>query len=122
MVLICDEREGLMNRGEVYTIKGTTTTKIGEAPRTANLDEKRDALQWETTDWVAVEQFINKAQTRIAKATAAGNTTLSKPVNVRQTLTYLRLEPYEGKPSSTVLRRERRGNPPNPADVRHEVV
>jgi hypothetical protein len=29
----------------------------------------------------------------------------------------LRLEPYEGKLSRTVLRRERRGNPPNPADV-----
>jgi len=29
----------------------------------------------------------------------------------------LRLEPYEGKLSRTVLRRERRGNPPDPADV-----
>jgi hypothetical protein len=38
-------------------------------------------------------------------------------VNVQKTFTYLRLEPYEGKLSSTVLRRERRGNPPDPADV-----
>jgi hypothetical protein len=30
--------------------------------------------------------------------------------------TYLRLEPYEGKLSRTVLRRERRGNPPDPAN------
>ena len=29
----------------------------------------------------------------------------------------MRLEPYEGKPSSTVLRRERRSNPPDPADL-----
>ncbi|GHU14917.1 hypothetical protein FACS1894163_00010 [Spirochaetia bacterium] len=43
-----------MNRGEVNTA------------RTANPDEKRDALQWETIDWAVVEQFINKAQTRIA--------------------------------------------------------
>jgi RNA-directed DNA polymerase len=56
-----------MNRGEVNTIKGTSV------PRTANLNEKRDALKWEAIDWAAVEQFINKAQTRIAKATAAGN-------------------------------------------------
>ena len=46
-------------------------------PRTANLDEKR---------------FINKAQTRIAKAMA---TMLPNPVNVRKMVTYLRLEPYE---------------------------
>ena len=57
-----------MNRGEVYTIRETAITTVGAAPRTANLDEKREALQWEVTDWIAVEQFINKAQTRIAKA------------------------------------------------------
>ena len=62
-----------MNRGEVYTIKGKATTTIEAAPRTANLNEKRDALQWDAIDWWVVEQFINKAQTRIAKATAAGN-------------------------------------------------
>ena len=37
------------------------------------------------------------------------------PVNARQALTCLRLEPYEGKLSRTVLRREQLGNPPNPA-------
>jgi hypothetical protein len=54
-----------MNKGEVYTV------------RTANLDgtgkENRNlaSLQWETIDWFKVETFINKAQTRIAKAQAA---------------------------------------------------
>jgi RNA-directed DNA polymerase len=67
-----------MNRCEVNTIKGTAPTKVGEAPRTANLNEKRDALNWEATDWAAVEQFINKAQTRIAKAAAAGNKKLAR--------------------------------------------
>jgi RNA-directed DNA polymerase len=64
-----------MNRYEVYTNKGT------KVPRTANLNEKRDSLQWEAIDWAAVEQFINKAQARIAKATAAGN---KKPVRELQ--------------------------------------
>jgi RNA-directed DNA polymerase len=62
-----------VNRGEVNTVKGNATTAVGADPGTANPDEKRDALRWETTDWGSVEQFINKAQTRIAKATAAGN-------------------------------------------------
>jgi len=61
-----------VNRGEVNTIKGTNV------PRTANLEEKRDALKWEAIDWAAVEQFINKAQTRIAKAMAAGNKKLAR--------------------------------------------
>ena len=39
-------------------------------------------------------------------------------MNVRKTFTYLRLEPYEGKLSRTVLRRERRGNSPDPANWR----
>ena len=67
-----------MNRGEVYTIKGTATATAGADPRTANPDEKKDALQWEAIDWTAVELFINKAQTRIAKATAAGNKKLAR--------------------------------------------
>nr|AGS52080.1 conjugation protein, TraG/TraD family, (pXO2-16) [uncultured bacterium contig00024] len=37
-------------------------------------------------------------------------------MNTRQEFTYARLEPYEGKLSRTVLRRERRSNPPDPAD------
>jgi len=56
----------------VYTIKGA------KALRTANLNEKKDSLQWETIDWMTVKQFINKAQTRIAKATAAGNKKLAR--------------------------------------------
>ena len=48
-----------------------------------------------------------------------GNKSKLKPVNVRKTFIYLRLEPYEGKLSRTVLRRERRGNSPDPANWRH---
>jgi RNA-directed DNA polymerase len=63
----------------VSTIKGTpAATAIGTVPRTANLNEKKDALKWEATDWGVVEQFINKAQTRIAKAQAAGNKKLAR--------------------------------------------
>ena len=41
---------------------------------------------------------------------------MPNPARVRQTLAYLRPEPYEGKLSRTVLRQERRGNPPDLAD------
>ena len=71
-----------MNRGEVNTIKGTNV------PRTANLDEKRDALKWEAIDWAAVGLFINKAQTRIAKATAAGNKKLARELQRMLTHSY----------------------------------
>jgi retron-type reverse transcriptase len=52
--------------------------KTDNRQRTANLNEaeltpKQAALRWEATDWPKVEAFINKAQTRIAKAMAAGN-------------------------------------------------
>ena len=67
-----------MNRGEVNTNKGNARTTVGTDPRTANLDEKKDAIRWETTDWIAIEQFINKAQTRIAKAMAKGNKKLAR--------------------------------------------
>ena len=67
-----------MNRGEVNTIKRTVSTGVEEVLRTANLNEKKDALKWEATDWGAVEQFINKAQTRIAKAQAKGNKKLAR--------------------------------------------
>ena len=43
------------------------------------------------------------------------------PARVRKTLAYLRLEPHEGKLSRAVLRRERRGNPPDPADIGEEL-
>ena len=67
MVSIRDESEGRVNGGEVNT-----------DTRTANPDEKDDALRWEAIDWGAVERFVNKAQTRIAKATAAGNEKLAR--------------------------------------------
>jgi RNA-directed DNA polymerase len=41
--------------------------------RTANLDGKHATCQWELIDWWEVEQFVNKAQTRIAKAMVKGN-------------------------------------------------
>jgi hypothetical protein len=64
-------RKDFMNKGEVYT-------KGNAVPRTANLNDtktsrKKDALKWESIDWISVEAFINKVQTRIAKATVAGN-------------------------------------------------
>jgi hypothetical protein len=36
-----------------------------------------------------------------------------KPARIRQIRVYVRLEPYEGKLSRTVLRREGRSNPPD---------
>jgi RNA-directed DNA polymerase len=56
-----------MNRGEVNTAEKQLHL------RTANLNEKEAAHQWETINWDEVEAFINKAQTRIAKAMTAGN-------------------------------------------------
>jgi len=73
MVSICDEGEDYVNRGEVNTVKGNMTANVETISRTANLNEKKDSLRWNATDWGVVEQFINKIQTRIAKATAAGN-------------------------------------------------
>jgi hypothetical protein len=49
------------------------TDEGGKRRRTANLNERRDTISWEAIDWPAVEAFINKAQTRIAKAVDAGN-------------------------------------------------
>jgi RNA-directed DNA polymerase len=51
--------------------------KTDNRQRTANLNEtklspKQAALRWEAIDWLKVEAFINKAQTRIAKAMMAG--------------------------------------------------
>jgi RNA-directed DNA polymerase len=62
-----------MNRGEVDTVKRNLQAKANKVHRTANLDGKGNMLKWETINWAEVEQFINKAQTRIAKAQAAGN-------------------------------------------------
>jgi len=71
-----------MDKGEVYTA------------RTANLDEsgkenqKPASLQWEAIDWFKVEQFINKAQARIAKAMANGNKKLVRELQRMLTHSY----------------------------------
>jgi hypothetical protein len=77
------EGTNLMNKGEVYT------------ERTATLHE--------------VETRMNKMTTRTAKVHDKGDkqTPGREPVRNRKFLMYLRLEPYEGKLSCTVLRRER---------------
>jgi RNA-directed DNA polymerase len=76
-----------MNKGEVYTERT-------DGSRTANLDgtgkENRNSasLRWETIDWFKVETFINKAQTRIAKAQAAGNWKLVRELQRMLTHSY----------------------------------
>jgi len=70
-----------MNKGEVYTV------------RTANLDEqsissKKAALMWEAVDWAKVEEFVNKIQTRIAKAMVKGNTKLVRELQRMLTHSY----------------------------------
>jgi RNA-directed DNA polymerase len=75
-----------MNKGDVYT-------KGNFVPRTANLNDaktsrKKDALKWESIDWITVEAFINKVQTRIAKATVAGNKKLVRELQRMLTHSY----------------------------------
>lgn len=75
-----------MNKGEVYTVQ----TKF---ERTANLDEqsinsKKAALMWEAVAWVKVEEFVNKIQTRIAKAMVNGNTKLVRELQRMLTHSY----------------------------------
>jgi hypothetical protein len=70
-----------MNKGEVYTV------------RTANLDDralspKQAALYWEAIDWEKVEAYINKAQTRIAKAMVKGNVKLVRELQRMLTHSY----------------------------------
>jgi RNA-directed DNA polymerase len=86
MVSDCEERKDFMNKGEVYT-------KGNAVPRTANLNEtktsrKKDALKWESIDWGTVEAFINKVQTRIAKATVARNKKLARELQRMLTHSY----------------------------------
>jgi RNA-directed DNA polymerase len=52
------------------------------------LDEKQATLQWERIDWWVVEQFINKAQTRIAKAMVKGNRKLVRELQRMLTHSY----------------------------------
>jgi RNA-directed DNA polymerase len=86
MVSDCEERKDFMNKGEVYT-------KGNAVPRTANLNDaktrrKKDALKWESIDWITAEAFINKVQTRIAKATVAGNKKLVRELQRMLTHSY----------------------------------
>jgi RNA-directed DNA polymerase len=69
----------IMNGGEVNTDK-----------RTANLNEsaKKAAIQWDAIDWFKVETFINKAQTRIAKAMVKGNVKLARELQRMLTHSY----------------------------------
>jgi RNA-directed DNA polymerase len=46
--------------------------------RTANLDDKKAAIRWESIDWQEVSAFVNKIQTRIAKAVDKGNRKLAR--------------------------------------------
>jgi hypothetical protein len=63
---------------------------------------------------ISISEDKNCSSTGITEQ--QGNKQMPNPVNIRKMFIYLRLEPYEGKLSCTVLRRERRGNPPDPAD------
>jgi RNA-directed DNA polymerase len=79
-------RKDFMNKGEVYT-------KGNAVPRTANLNDaqtnrKKDALKWESIDWITVEAFINKVQTRIAKAQVEGNRKLVRELQRMLTHSY----------------------------------
>jgi RNA-directed DNA polymerase len=77
VVSVCKERRKLMNKGEVYTV------------RTANLDETKEAaLRWDAIDWRKVEAFINKIQTRIAKAMVKGNKKLVRELQRMLTHSY----------------------------------
>jgi RNA-directed DNA polymerase len=77
----CEERRNFMNKGEVYTVR---TTNLDDK----ELNPKQAALQWEAIDWEKVEAFINKAQTRIAKAMVNGNMKLVRELQRMLTHSY----------------------------------
>ncbi|MDR3343105.1 MAG: group II intron reverse transcriptase/maturase [Treponema sp.] len=56
--------------------------------RSAGIDPKTGALPWEIIDWAKVEAFINKAQTRIAKAMVEGNKKLVRELQRMLTHSY----------------------------------
>ena len=57
--------------------------------RTANLDETKEAaLRWEAIGWQKAEAFVNKIQTRIAKATVKGNRKLARELQRMLTHSY----------------------------------
>ena len=86
MVSICKERRNFMNKGEVYTVR--TANLDGTGQRSEGISPKTAALRWDAIDWQKVEAFINKAQTRIAKAQAAGNRNLVRELQRMLTHSY----------------------------------
>ena len=86
VVSICKERRNFMNMGEVYTVR--TANLDGTGQRSEGISPKTAALRWDAIDWQKVEAFINKAQTRIAKAQAAGNRNLVRELQRMLTHSY----------------------------------
>ncbi|GHU51491.1 group II intron reverse transcriptase/maturase [Spirochaetia bacterium] len=68
-----------MNRGEVNTARTANLNGVGT---------NRLGIRWETIDWWEVEQFINKVQTRIAKAEVKGNHKLVRELQRMLTHSY----------------------------------
>jgi RNA-directed DNA polymerase len=52
------------------------------------LNEKQSAIKWKQINWKEVEDFINKLQTRIAKATIKGNIGLARELQRMLTHSY----------------------------------
>ncbi|MDR2095236.1 MAG: reverse transcriptase N-terminal domain-containing protein, partial [Treponema sp.] len=71
-----------MNKGEVYTVRTANVDGAGKENRNSA------SLKGETIDWFKVEAFINKAQTRIVKAQAAGNRKLVRELQRMLTHSY----------------------------------
>ena len=69
---------------------------------------------WKAIHWKALQQQVRRLQVRIAKAIPLVGTCRRMPDTMSTGLK--RLEPYEGKLSSTVLRGGRAGNSPPPLD------
>ena len=54
--------------GKPMNFSNSTTVNTERLKNTNTLTH-----QWETIDWILVENYVNRLQTRIAKATVAGN-------------------------------------------------
>jgi len=72
-----------------------TTEKVG-API-------NDATRWHSIDWEVARRTVRRLQMRIAKAVKEGCNQPGRPIR----RAFEMLEPYDGKLSRTVLRRER---------------
>ena len=62
-----------MNATNDINFSNSTTDNTERLKNTRKLTN-----QWETTDWVLVENYVNRLQTRIAKATVTGNKNKAK--------------------------------------------